>query len=220
MEYDVLSQPVYHTGMTVSILCFPSHLLYCIYCRFVLLSLARVVRFLNLPNILTMLRLIMIPLFVKVYYLPAPKWALVVFLLASATDYLDGYLARKWNQVTSFGKLMDPLADKVMLLTVLFCLSETQPDYLPKWVFYTMLIKEGMMVLGSLFMLGKKVVVMANWYGKVATIAFIVAVFAIFPWHDLVWLKELGRVLIYVAMGLSILAMFNYAYKAFIVKKT
>ena len=113
---------------------------------------------LNLPNALTFLRILMIPaVYITYYQLPERRWiALVIYLLASFTDFLDGYLARKWNQITSFGKLFDPLADKLIVLTVLYCLADT--DYAPWWVFFLMLGKEILMVLGSLLMLGKKVV--------------------------------------------------------------
>ena len=73
----------------------------------------------NVPNVLTMLRLALIPVFLIFYCTGHEKWALVTFLVASFTDFLDGYIARKNNQITAFGKLMDPLADKVMVLTAL-----------------------------------------------------------------------------------------------------
>ena len=122
----------------------------------------------NLPNLLTILRMCMIPIFVALYYSGMQPLALVVYLLAGATDILDGYLARKWNQITSFGKLMDPLADKLMTLTMIYCLADT--GYLPVWVLIVLLLKELMMVLGSLALLkglkGQKIVVMANWAGN------------------------------------------------------
>ena len=78
-----------------------------------------------------------------------------------------------------FGKLFDPLADKLIVLTVLYCLADT--DYAPWWVFFLMLGKEILMVLGSLLMLGKKVVVKSNIYGKTATCLFIAAIALAFP---------------------------------------
>ena len=73
----------------------------------------------NVPNVLTMLRLALIPVFVALYCTGHEKWALITFLVASFTDFLDGHLARKWNMVTDFGKFADPLADK-LLTTVAF----------------------------------------------------------------------------------------------------
>ena len=77
----------------------------------------------NVPNALTILRMLMIPLMVYVFNSFGAHWALLVYVVASATDVLDGYIARKYNQITDFGKLMDPLADKLMVLTMLYMLS-------------------------------------------------------------------------------------------------
>ena len=75
----------------------------------------------NVPNVLTMLRMILIPVFVVLFFNDRKMAALAVFCAASFTDFLDGFLARKLNQITDFGKLFDPLADKVMVLTALIC---------------------------------------------------------------------------------------------------
>lgn len=164
----------------------------------------------NLPNALTLLRMIMIPVFAWAYFSIGPKWALLIFLVASFTDYLDGYLARKLNQVTNFGKLFDPLADKLMLLTALFCLART--EYIPWWVLAVMIIKELVMVVGSMFMLGKEhVVVQANMFGKTATVLFIAAVALIFPWHESAVIHQIGTVVLYIALASSIVALCAYA---------
>ena len=168
----------------------------------------------NLPNLLTILRMCMIPIFVALYYSGMQPLALIVYLLAGATDILDGYLARKWNQITSFGKLMDPLADKLMTLTMIYCLTDT--GYLPVWVLIVLLLKELMMVLGSLALLkglkGQKIVVMANWAGKAATAMLIAAVALVFPWHSWEIVRTIGQVIMYIAVGFSLFAMGNYAY--------
>ena len=155
---------------------------------------------LNLPNALTFLRILMIPaVYITYYQLPERRWiALVIYLLASFTDFLDGYLARKWNQITSFGKLFDPLADKLIVLTVLYCLADT--DYAPWWVFF--------------LMLGKKVVVKSNIYGKTATCLFIAAIALAFPWHNVAALFTVGHVLLYIALAASLVSMGIYAYQA------
>ena len=75
----------------------------------------------TIPNVLTMIRLLLIPVFVILYMNGHPKGALAVFAVASLTDLLDGFLARKLNQISNFGKLFDPLADKLMVLTALIC---------------------------------------------------------------------------------------------------
>jgi len=80
----------------------------------------------NLPNALTVARIVAVPLLIAVFYLPAPaaNWAaLAVFFVASVTDWLDGYLARRWNQGSDFGKVLDPIADKLLVAAALFMLA-------------------------------------------------------------------------------------------------
>lgn len=167
----------------------------------------------NLPNILTALRVAMIPVFVLTYGQVPPAGSLVIFLVASLTDSLDGYLARKWNQITEFGKLFDPLADKLLLLAVLFCIARS--GLIPWWVLVVMAVKELLMMAGSVWMLKKNVVVSANFLGKAATVAFILALTFVFPWHPAGWLTMIGNVLLYVAVALSVAALFVYSYFAF-----
>lgn len=84
----------------------------------------------NIPNKLSILRILMVPLFVVAYFLPysgAPCIALGIFILAAITDFLDGYIARKHNLVTTLGKLLDPIADKILVCAALFCLVATNP---------------------------------------------------------------------------------------------
>ena len=83
----------------------------------------------NVPNILTLLRIVLIPLFVAFRYMPLVNWnvwAAVIFIAAAVTDWADGYLARRWNQVTTFGKLWDPTADKLLVTAALLMLMDLQ----------------------------------------------------------------------------------------------
>lgn len=164
----------------------------------------------NIPNLLTILRLLLIPVFYSLYQKDMYGSALLVFLIASFTDFLDGYLARKWNQITNFGKLADPVADKVMVLTALYCLAAD--GRIPWFAPAAILAKELLMVIGGAFMLGKKVVVQANIWGKAATFAFIIALALVFPWHGVEFLYSAGNVLVILATLLSLWAMVQYAY--------
>ncbi|MDR0929163.1 MAG: CDP-alcohol phosphatidyltransferase family protein [Oscillospiraceae bacterium] len=140
----------------------------------------------NVPNVLTMLRLGMIGVFVPLFVQGHMGWALAVFLLAFFTDILDGYIARKYNLITDFGKLMDPTADKLMTIAALLCL--TLSGYMRAWVVAMVLVKEVIMIVGASLLLRRGIVVQAHKIGKMATMAFIAAVTATFfhesiaPW--------------------------------------
>lgn len=118
----------------------------------------------NLPNILTMLRLVLIPVFAGLFLAGYEKWALAVFIIASITDYLDGYLARKNNQITAFGKLMDPLADKLMVCTAL--LGQGLSGVFPWPAILIVMTKEVVMIIGGIYMLQNGIVVYSNILGK------------------------------------------------------
>ena len=89
----------------------------------------------NFPNFLTALRIFLIPIFIALFLVPSPSrsvWAAIVFVLASLTDLLDGYLARRWKQVTKLGKFLDPVADKLLVLSALILLVEFHR--VPAWI--------------------------------------------------------------------------------------
>lgn len=120
----------------------------------------------HIPNILTVLRLLAVPL--MAVWMIRGKWteSLILFLAAEFTDILDGYIARRFQFITNFGKLADPLADKLLQLTALLLLSVG--NRLPPVFFYILCAKELAMIIGSLFFLKKDVVVSSNWVGKAA----------------------------------------------------
>lgn len=162
----------------------------------------------NVPNILTMLRMVLIGIFVWVFVQGHLYWAMVIFILASITDLLDGYIARKYNLVTNFGKLMDPLADKLMLVTALICL--TTQELVPLWVVLVVALKELLMVVGGYFLLKHGIVVQARFIGKAATFMFAVAVVVTFL-HD--FIAPWDTYLQIVAVVLSVSAMCWYVVK-------
>ena len=139
----------------------------------------------NLPNILTLTRFFLIPIFIIIYFQGYETLAFIIFLLAGLTDILDGYLARKYDLTTELGSMLDPLADKLMVLTVVFSLLIT--DKIPWIVAAIIIIRDGGMILGALFFhfKGKKTVP-ANKLGKLTTVFFYIAILLVtfkLPYH-------------------------------------
>ena len=128
----------------------------------------------TIPNLLTLLRLILIPIFwVIMMGLKQDFWALGVFVLATVTDMLDGFLARRFNQVTDVGKLLDPLADKLMVLSVLATLLLRG---IISWIPVALLaFKELIMLTGGIVLYKRKIVVHALFVGKFAQVAVCLA---------------------------------------------
>ena len=122
----------------------------------------------NLPNKLTMLRVLMIPVFVLFYLALSYFWALVVFALASITDALDGMLARKYKLVTTFGALMDPLADKLLVMAAIVCFAFTRTVH--PAIVIVLLSREFLVTSIRLVAAGKGVVIAADKWGKLKTI--------------------------------------------------
>ena len=163
----------------------------------------------NVPNVLTMLRIVLIPVYLVVYYQCSPLAALVVYCVASFTDLLDGYLARKNNQITTFGKLMDPLADKVMVISVM--LTQVISGVIPWPVLAIVLIKECIMIWGAYEMLRRGIVVYSHLIGKFAQCAFILGLFLSFFHKEFQALgASVDQSVLWISVGLTIGALFHY----------
>ena len=128
----------------------------------------------NIPNILTMLRFVLIPFIL--YFLSIDNYILTfMFLtLSGITDVLDGFIARRFNFITDFGKLIDPLADKATQLLTLGAL--VLKNIIPLWILGLLVLKEFIMIAGASFLYGKELVVSSKWYGKLATVLIYVAI--------------------------------------------
>lgn len=160
----------------------------------------------KIPNILTGMRLVLIPVFAAVFFLVSPVWALGVFALACWTDLFDGMLARKWDAVSDFGKLADPVADKVMQITALVCLVIR--GWLPLWCVILLAAKELVMVIGGGWALRKySLVVHSNLLGKIASFVIDIAVGMTFL-HDL--FAPWDHIVLYLGLALTLAAMVNY----------
>lgn len=163
----------------------------------------------NVPNVLTMIRLALIPVFVLFHAAHREKVALLVFCVASLTDWLDGYIARKHHLITDFGKLMDPLADKLMVCTAL--IMQGLNGTFPVAAILIVIIKELVMIYGSSYLLAHDVVVYANLWGKLAQCSFILALVLSF-WHtDFTAMGfPIDRVCLWIAVVLAGVALVDY----------
>lgn len=132
----------------------------------------------TIPNILTYIRIILIIPFV--YYFLSENYvpAAICIGVSGLTDCFDGMIARRFNQVTSLGKILDPIADKFTLLAVVICMVLFVPMVLPLLV--TLLLKDVLMLLGGMDLINKGITPpAAKWYGKLGTVVFYLSVFAI-----------------------------------------
>lgn len=128
----------------------------------------------NIPNILTILRFILIPVILYFIFTGHYLLGFIFFTISGITDILDGAIARKFNLITNFGKLMDPLADKLTQISVLATLVFQK--IIPFWILIVVLLKELLMIIGASFLYGKDVVVYSKWFGKLATVLFYLAI--------------------------------------------
>ena len=163
----------------------------------------------NVPNVLTMLRLALIPVFVLLHAMNLEKLALLTFCVASFTDWLDGHIARKHNLITDFGKLMDPLADKLMVCTAL--VMQGVDGVFPVPAIVIVIIKELVMIYGSSYMLHNNIVVQSNIWGKLAQFSFILALVLSFWHHDFTAISlPIDRVILWIAVVIAFIALVDY----------
>jgi CDP-diacylglycerol--glycerol-3-phosphate 3-phosphatidyltransferase len=131
----------------------------------------------NLPNYLTLLRVLMIPVFIAVLMCGRPLAAAILFAAASATDALDGYLARKYDLISNFGKLMDPLADKLLVVSAFACFVEL--GVVPAWVLIVILAREFTITGLRAVAASEGTVIAAGASGKLKTVFQMLAVLAL-----------------------------------------
>ncbi|MBQ8140441.1 MAG: CDP-alcohol phosphatidyltransferase family protein [Clostridia bacterium] len=131
----------------------------------------------NIPNILSVIRILLVGVFIYTFFFVSEYVALVVFLLAGATDVIDGYLARRNNWITNIGKILDPVADKLMQCTALVCLYIK--EMIPLWFVIPFFVKELFtLIMGFIVLNRRSVVVVSKWYGK-ATVCLFYATIAL-----------------------------------------
>lgn len=171
----------------------------------------------NIPNILTLLRIVLIPVFVLIFYLPF-NWARVgcalVFALAAITDWLDGYLARRWSQTSSFGAFLDPVADKLMVAVALLLLVQSEPT--PALAIPAAVIIGREITISALrewmAELGARAQVAVSMMGKVKTTVQMIAILMLIYERPLLGMPiyTVGFLLLYVAAILTLWSMILY----------
>lgn len=165
----------------------------------------------NTPNKLTLLRVILIPFFVVCMLAVSADWgkwaALAIFVIASLTDTLDGYLARRDNLVTNFGKFMDPLADKLLVCSAMICLVDL--ERIPSWVVIIIIGREFVISGFRLIASDNGIVIAANYWGKIKTVCQMVMIIIV--------IADLGgvfgiveQVLIYLSLLLTVISLATY----------
>ncbi|MGN0277581.1 MAG: CDP-diacylglycerol--glycerol-3-phosphate 3-phosphatidyltransferase [Hominisplanchenecus sp.] len=168
----------------------------------------------NVPNTLTVLRVIMIPFFVLFMIgdiTNADNYiALAIFIAASLTDTLDGYLARKNNQVTNFGKFMDPLADKLLVCAALICLIDLEK--LPSWIVIIIISREFIISGFRLIAADNGIVIAASWWGKAKTISQMIMIILLIADFGGIF-DTINQIFIYLALVLTIVSLVDYIAK-------
>ena len=169
----------------------------------------------NLPNKLTLLRVFMIPLFVVLLLLQKGEnstlryIATFIFILAALTDALDGYIARKYNLITNFGKFMDPLADKLLVCSALICMIPL--SRLPAWYVIILISREFIISGFRLIAVEQNVVIAASYFGKLKTVSQMVMIILLIL--QLPALHFVNLLFIYLSLILTIVSLIDYLFK-------
>ncbi len=174
----------------------------------------------HIPNILTVARFFLIPFVIYFLVVDNYLWAFIFLTISGLTDVLDGFIARKFNFITNFGKLIDPLADKATQISVLITL--TLKGIIPFWMIVIVVLKEATMIAGASFLYGKELVVSSKWYGKLSTVLFYVAIVCSFgikywnteiagnPVNSVAFLPQFDMWIYYLAIAATIFSLVMY----------
>ncbi len=167
----------------------------------------------NLPNKLTVFRVLLIPVFVTLYLLGWQSQGLrfaaaAVFILASLTDLLDGKIARKYHLITDFGKFMDPLADKLLVVSALICLIVSGQVY--AWIVIIIVAREFTISGFRLIASDNGIVIAANYWGKFKTVfQMLMVIVKVLAFENIYW-TLLGDVLMWIALALTLISLVTY----------
>lgn len=169
----------------------------------------------NLPNKLTILRVFMIPVFLVLLYVDCIPynnyWAVLVFILASLTDMLDGKIARKYNLVTNFGKFMDPLADKLLVCSALIALVDL--NKIAAWIVIIIIAREFIISGFRLVSSDNGVVIAASYWGKFKTTFQMLMIILLIAELPILYISMINMAFVYIALALTIISLIDYIAK-------
>lgn len=165
----------------------------------------------NVPNTLTIIRMILIIPFVILLLNGADIPAVVIFIIASFTDMLDGKIARKYNLVTNFGKFMDPLADKLLVCSALICLVEM--ERLAAWIVIIIIAREFIISGFRLVASDNGIVIAASYWGKFKTVFQMIMVVVLMLNIQNSVFQMLGTILVWISLALTIISLADYVVK-------
>lgn len=172
----------------------------------------------NLPNRLTILRMILIIPFVIVLLTECVGEytglvSLLIFVIASLTDWLDGNIARKYNLITNFGKFMDPLADKMLVTSAMICLLHLRPDLLPAWAVIIIIAREFIISGFRLVASDAGIVIAASMWGKAKTVSQMIMIIIMLA--DIRWkyMPTVNSFVMYLAVILTLVSLTDYVWK-------
>lgn len=175
----------------------------------------------NLPNLLSIFRMCLVPVFVVVFLSDSPHaymYAAGIYALAGITDVLDGIIARKYNLITKLGKILDPLADKMMNITVFVCIAIA--GLIPWWIIALIFAKDFLLVLGGVKLYHEmSAVFKSNVFGKLATVVLVIGGIIILLFDGIIPVG-IRTIFAYFAVSMSFLAFFSYLYQYYKFKKT
>ncbi len=165
----------------------------------------------NVPNILTFLRILLVPIIVVVLltkFEGKEFVGLALFLIAALTDFLDGFIARRWGLVTRLGKLLDPAADKILTSAALISLVEL--GRAPAWIVVTIIAREFAISTLRSVAATQGVVIAAAWSGKLKTVSQVVAISMLIFYEKLGPLQQLADIALLVALALAVYSGIEY----------
>lgn len=177
----------------------------------------------NLPNKLSFMRVLLVPVLIVLYYMkPDPTQAVLtqdfwlyflapIFVVASFTDFLDGYIARKYNLVTTFGKFIDPLADKLLVMAALLLLSDA--GIVPMWITLIILSREFIVTGIRLIAVGEGKVIAASKLGKYKTASTMIAIILLLMYPYASIFADIGIYILYLGLALTVISGFDYFIK-------